>query len=355
MTVPERLPLSKLISSPFISLDETNIEMASILFLFVAVILVVNIERRRQLVRHLVQAASVAVFFLIIYSCLGVFGMIRNGLYGLTLLGTAYTESFYWMALPVVVIASTLIAGPVFCGWICPTGTIQELACAIRRAAVRDRGAPSRRQLIALGGVIAAFLGVVIWLSVRRNLFVEDSSLHWGTALLLLCYLVLIKAIDDLPTRAIRLVSLLAIFFTAISHLTITSPVHFAFTARNDPASETTTVVIFVASLFVMRAWCRYLCPWGYLMGFLHRFSRLRIQIDTSRCNHCRTCQGVCDVGAIDDDGVRQQHCQMCYACVDHCPSKAFEVIDVWHTSDAVPAAAGGDRVATTPGAGDRG
>ena len=340
--MPERLPLSKLISSPFISLDETNIEMASILFLFVAVILVVNVERRRQLIRHLVQAASIAVFFLIIYSCLGVFGMIRNGLYGLTLIGTAYTESFYWMALPVVVIASCLIAGPIFCGWICPTGTIQELACAIRRRAVRGRSAPSRRQLVALGVVIASFLGVVVWLSLSRNLFVEDSSLHWGSALLLLCYLVLIGAIDDIPTRTIRFVSLLAIFVTAISHLSITSPIHFAFTARNDPASATTTVIIFVASLFVMRAWCRYLCPWGYLMGFLHRFSRLRIQVNPARCNHCLTCRGVCDVDAIDDDGVRQAHCQMCYACVDHCPSKAFEVIDVWRERDALPAAAAG-------------
>ncbi|MBN2362431.1 MAG: 4Fe-4S binding protein [Deltaproteobacteria bacterium] len=351
--MPDRMPLAKLIDSPFISLDETNIEMASILFLFVVVILANNVERRRQLVRHLVQAASIAVFFLIIYSCLGVFGMIRNGLYGLTLIGTAYTESFYWMSLPVVVIASCLIAGPVFCGWICPTGTIQELACAIRRRIVRDRGRPTRRQQIALGAVMALFLGFVVWLSATRNLFIEDSSLHWGSALLLLCYLVLIGLIDDLPTRSIRVVSLIAIVFTTVSHLVITSPVHFAFTARDDPASATTTVIIFVASLFVMRAWCRYLCPWGYLMGFLHRFSRLRIQIDPARCNHCRTCHGVCDTGAIDDDGVRQAHCQMCYACVDHCPSKAFEVIDVWRDQGALPAAVvgGGNKPATGAGA----
>ena len=51
---------------------------------------------------------SFFVFFYVVYSCLGVFGMIRNGLYGLTLVGSAYSESFYWLALPVVIIAVTV-------------------------------------------------------------------------------------------------------------------------------------------------------------------------------------------------------------------------------------------------------
>src|SRR3972149_2137891 len=98
---PERLPLLKVLEAPFLSLDGTSVEMASLLFLFLAVLIVVGVKRRRQLARRLVQSLSVGVFFWVVYSCLGVFGMIRNGLFGLTLLGSVYTESFFWMALPV--------------------------------------------------------------------------------------------------------------------------------------------------------------------------------------------------------------------------------------------------------------
>ena len=101
---PERLPLGKFFDVPFLSLDGTSVEVASLLFLFLAVLGIVGIERRRQTVRRIVQLVSLVFFFYVVYSCLGVFGMIRNSLHGLTLLGSAYTESFYWMALPLLVV-----------------------------------------------------------------------------------------------------------------------------------------------------------------------------------------------------------------------------------------------------------
>ncbi len=123
---PERLPIAKLLDRPMLTLDETSVELGAIVFLFLAVVVLSNVTRRRQLVRRLVQLVSFGFFYLVVYSCLGVFGMIRNGLYGMTLIGTVYSESFYWLALPGAVVAVTLLMGTVFCGWICPTGTIQE-------------------------------------------------------------------------------------------------------------------------------------------------------------------------------------------------------------------------------------
>ena len=328
---PERLPISKVFNTPFLSLDGTSVEAASLMGLFLVVVVIAGINRRRQLVRRVVQLVSLFFFFYVVYSCLGVFGMIRNGLYGLTLLGSAYSESFYWLALPVAVIASTLISGPVFCGWICPTGTLQEWTAMLRRRVGPPVGTrPTVRQRILLAACFTGFLALVIQIGVGKKLFVEDSSLHWAAALLLLCWLVLTGAIDDLPTRSLRALSIVAIFISALSHLIITSPVHFAFTARDDPASALATLVIMVASFFVLRGWCRYLCPWGYLMGFLHRFSRLRVVRVPSRCNDCGTCAGTCDIGAIDAGKVRTEHCQFCLACVDHCPRGAMEVRDVW-------------------------
>jgi len=327
---PERAPLGKVFNVPFLSLDGTSVEMASLLFLFLMVIVISAATRHRQRIRRVVQLASFVVFYLVVYSCLGVFGMIRNGLFGLTLVGSAYSESFYWLALPFVIIAVTLLHGPVFCGWICPTGSMQDISGWIRKRLPRRPGGLSRVELTALLLAITGFVVLLIWIGVKKKLFVEDSSLHWAAMLLMLCCLALAGVIDDVPSRKLRLFSLGAIIFTAVSHMVVTSPMHFAFTARDDPASALTTLVILVAGTLVLRSWCRYLCPWGYFVGFLHRFSRLRILLDANKCNRCGECNSTCAVSAIDHGEIRTEHCQFCHACVDHCPSGGLKVVDVW-------------------------
>lgn len=328
---PERAPLGKVFNVPFLSLDGTSVEMASLLFLFLVVLAISGAKRHRQWIRRGVQVLSFFVFFYVVYSCLGVFGMIRNGLYGLTLVGSAYSESFYWLSLPMVIIAVTFLHGPVFCGWICPTGSLQDISGWIRKRLLprRPEGL-SRGQLIGIALASAGFITTLIWLGAKKKMFIEDSSLHWGAMLLLLCCLVLAGVIDDIPTRRLRLFSLAAIFFTAVSHMVVTSPVHFAFTSRDDPASALTTLVILVAGTFVLRSWCRYLCPWGHFIGFLHRFSRMRILLDKSRCNSCGVCDTSCDVAAIEKGVIRTSHCQMCHACIDHCSTSALSLVDVW-------------------------
>jgi len=192
---PERSPLGKVFNTPFLSLDGTSVEMAALLFLFLTVVVISNANRHRQWIRRGVQALSFLVFFYVVYSCLGVFGMIRNGLYGLTLVGSAYSESFYWLALPIVIIAVTLLHGPVFCGWICPTGSLQDLSGWVRKRLPRRTGGLTRVQVVGIACASLGFIALLVWLGVKKKLFVEDSSLHWGAALILLVYLVLAGAL----------------------------------------------------------------------------------------------------------------------------------------------------------------
>lgn len=327
---PERLPLLKVIDSPFLSLDGTGVEMASLLFLFLAVLLGTTVKRSRQRLRRWVQAGSMLVFFYVVYSCLGVFGMLRNAIYGATLLGTVYSESFFWMALPVVAASVTVVAGPLFCGWICPTGALQDLGGWVRSRLARLRARSTRPRLIALGVVVVLFFLLLAWLSVEKEMFVQDSSLHWAAAVLALCYLVVIGAAEDQALRGLRLVSVSVILVTAIARQLITSPTHFAFSSRGDPASAVATLIIVLASLLVNRAFCRYLCPWGYLMGALNRFARLKIVVDAQRCDGCNACERSCAVQAVERGQVRVDQCQLCYACVDGCPKAALSLEDTW-------------------------
>jgi polyferredoxin len=324
------LPLWKALDQPVFSLEGSHVELFSILFLFMVTVVVMMVRRRRQAIRHLVQIVSLVLFFYVVFSCLGVFGMIRNLLQGISLIGTVHTESFFWMSLPLCVIVFSLTTGPFFCGWICPTGTIQELCTMLREAITRRRTLqPGPVTLGLIGLFFAGFLYLVFAVSEDRRLFLEDSSLYWAASSFVIVFLVLARAADDLPTRSLRWVSFGSIVLSALFKTVITSPVHFAFVDVFDPASAITTLVLAVASLFIGRAWCRYLCPWGQLMSLVHRRSRLKVR-RVGECTACGRCTEVCRVGAVEQGRVRTEHCQFCFACVDACPSKGLAVVDEW-------------------------
>lgn len=336
---PERLPLLKVVDSPFLSLDGTGVEMASLLFLFLAVLVATSVTRHRQRLRRVVQAGSMVIFFYVVYSCLGVFGMLRNAFHGTTLLGTVYSESFFWMALPVVAASVTVIAGPLFCGWICPTGALQDLGGWLRERFSRLKSRATRPRLIALGVVGTLFLGLLAWLAMERDLFFQDSSLHWAAGVLALCYLVVIGVAEDQALRGLRLLSVVIVLMAAVSRQIITSPTHFAFSSRGDPASALATLVIVLAALLVNRAFCRYLCPWGYVLGSLNRFARLKIVVDAAKCDGCNNCERACAVKAVELGRVRVDQCQLCYACIDGCPKAALSITDTWRSSGVATAA----------------
>jgi len=332
------LPLWKTLETPFFSLDESHVEMFSLLALFLLTFFVMLAGKRRQIIRHVVQLVSVLIFFYIVFSCLGVFGLIRNTIVGFSRIGTVFTESFFWMSLPLVIVAFSLTTGPYFCGWICPTGTFQELVAILRKYLKKlfFPKKPFKHQvkltgfnLILVGLFFIGFIMWVYWLGTVKHFFVEDASLYWAASLIFLTFLILSRSLDDRAIRALRAVSFAVIVISALLKTSIISPVHFAFADVRDPASALTTLVLVVASFFISCAWCRYICPWGYLMGCLHRVSRLQIK-PTQECNQCGKCSNSCRVQAIRKGKVNVSECQFCLACVDSCPENALEVVDVW-------------------------
>ena len=81
-------------------------------------------------------------------------------------------------------------------------------------------------------------------------------------------------------------------------------------------------ILLVVAGLFVERAWCRYACPLGAIVGLVGKISPVRIQREGSACSGCRICSKKCpvgiDVASVQD--VTDSNCNMCLQCVDTCP-----------------------------------
>jgi len=56
---------------------------------------------------------------------------------------------------------------------------------------------------------------------------------------------------------------------------------------------------LLLLGVFVARPYCRYLCPYGVLLGWLSRLSSRRVSITPDECIRCRLCENACPVDAI--------------------------------------------------------
>ena len=71
---------------------------------------------------------------------------------------------------------------------------------------------------------------------------------------------------------------------------------------RMDGTIETVllTVAVLLVVMFVPRAYCRFVCPYGYLLKLASFVSPKQIKISSDECRSCRLCYEVCPVEAIE-------------------------------------------------------
>ncbi len=90
---------------------------------------------------------------------------------------------------------------------------------------------------------------------------------------------------------------------------------------------ETAAIVLFfliVASVLVQNFWCRYLCPYGALLGLASLLSPLRIRRSAPACIDCAKCAKVCPSALPVDKliTIKSAECTGCLECVAVCPSE---------------------------------
>ncbi len=83
-------------------------------------------------------------------------------------------------------------------------------------------------------------------------------------------------------------------------------------------------VVLVVMSILVRNFWCRFLCPYGALLGALSFLSILKIHRNESTCTNCQKCTRTCpaDINVHKTACVWSDECHACLKCVAVCPEK---------------------------------
>lgn len=172
-----------------------------------------------------------------------------------------------------------------FCGWFCPVGTISEWLWRLgQKMFGRNYLLPTWLDIPVRGlkyALLAFFVYIIFGMSQTAILNFLES-----------------------PYYKLSDVKMLH-FFTRMSGLT-------AFVL----------FILVVASVFIRNFWCRYLCPYGALMGLIALISPTRIERNPSSCIDCKRCAKVCPYHLAVDQKTRiiSPECSGCMACTKVCP-----------------------------------
>jgi polyferredoxin len=175
----------------------------------------------------------------------------------------------------------------VFCSWLCPVGTFSEALWKLGRKIFRRNFRLPQWLDIPLRGLKYVLLG--FFLFVVGTMSAEA-----------------LQGFLQTPYGLIADVKMLN-FFRDIG--------------------ETAAIVIGVlvlGSMLVQNFWCRYLCPYGALMGLVSLLSPVKIRRDADACIDCAKCARACPAGLAVDElvQIRSVECTACMECVAVCPAE---------------------------------
>ena len=99
----------------------------------------------------------------------------------------------------------------------------------------------------------------------------------------------------------------------------------FLFFAQPSHLTVAVVGVLLVGSILVRDLWCRYLCPYGALLGLLGRLAPFKVTRDPATCTDCGRCTGACParLSVHVMTRVTSAECSSCQDCVAACPVKA--------------------------------
>ncbi len=100
------------------------------------------------------------------------------------------------------------------------------------------------------------------------------------------------------------------------------------------PTTTTLWVMGFLVlvSFFSRNFWCRFLCPYGALLGILALASPLRINRDAEKCIDCQKCTKICpaSITVASKKNILSPDCIGCGECIGVCPKEDCLSLQIW-------------------------
>lgn len=200
------------------------------------------------------------------------------------------------LVLLLLIFGSALLAGRVFCGWICPVGTVSEYwgafgAWTLKRFG-RSQFKPGRSTALALSlpkYVLLAFFIYICWFA----LSLENAVTFLAG-----------------PYNQVADIKMLLLFI------------------KPGLATLVTLGTLGISGFLIKNYWCRMLCPYGAALGTAGLLAPVRIACDQALCDQCGACERVCGnaLKPHKNRAVENPDCTLCMSCCHICPQGAMRV-----------------------------
>ncbi len=224
-----------------------------------------------------------------------------------------------------IVLVLTLILGRVWCGWLCPLGTVIDWVPS-------HKPKPKEAELDSRWRKVKYFLlGLIVLLALLGNLsliILDPITLIYRTVITAIWpSLVAIVSGAEQALVGLPLPGLLDAVVRFDNFLRSTVFPMYQPVFRLSGLAVLLFGVVLVLNAVRSRFWCRYLCPLGGLLGLLSKVSWLR-RSTNNHCIACAKCARVCPTGTIDpkkDYASDPSECIMCLECAPACDKNAQE------------------------------